>query len=154
METFACMQAKEKKKKTNKTPKYFIPYLPRESDNLATSTWHFPLGNKASAWVAVALEDILCKHAISSAFTSELMSFDMEYPFVQFGSAVLIILLPKILPTLSYWWGWNVGGTVLMLCQCCWAIAKALVGYQHLSNHQCKVQQGEDCCEGNELQLS
>lgn len=74
----ACMQGKEKKRKNpNQQNSQGCDYLLTISKwCLASSTWHLPLGNRASAWVLVALENMPCKQQMpsaSSAFTSELM---------------------------------------------------------------------------------
>jgi len=71
----------------------------------------------------------------------------MEYPFGQFGSAVLAMFPPKILPTPSLlaFVGGNIGETSLMLCKYCSAVAKTLVYYQRLSSYKYKAQHYEGC---------
>ena len=59
---------------------------------------HF-LGSRASVRVVVAPEDKNAPASISLylAFISELTSYGMEYPFGQFGSAVLAVSPPSFL---------------------------------------------------------
>ena len=79
-------------------------------------------------------------------FYAEQTSYGMEYPFGQFGSAVLDLSPPKILPTPSLLVrGGNAGETALMLWEHCSAVAKTLVCYQHLSSYQYRAQHYEGC---------
>jgi len=73
-------------------------------------------------------------------------SCSVEYPFGQFGSAVLAMSLPKLLPTPwpVAFGGW-VGGTALMVFKYCLAVAKTLGCYQHLPSYKCKAQHYEGC---------
>ena len=66
---------------------------------------HFP-GSRVSVRVVVAPEDKRHNNECPSsscllAFIAEQTSYGMEYPFGQFGSAVLAMSPPKILPTPS-----------------------------------------------------
>lgn len=58
-----------------------------------------------------------------------MMSYDMEHPFIQFRSAVLAVVLPSLLPipSLPNGVGGRVGKKILMLCKCCSATGKTLV---------------------------
>jgi len=51
----------------------------------------------------------------------------MGYPFGQFGSAVLAIFAPKVLPTPSLLVKGNVGEAASILCEHCSAGAETLV---------------------------
>lgn len=80
--------------------------------------------SRVSVSVLIILEgkdfqQVPCFFLLFLAFTSEPTSYEIEYLFGQFGSAVLVVSSPKILPTLSLERGHNVGETALMLCQCC-----------------------------------
>jgi len=69
-------------------------------------------------------------------------------PLLSFGSAVLTMSPPKILPSPSLLEVvGNVGETALMLCKHCSAEVKTLMCYQHLSSYQYKAQQHEGCCQ-------
>lgn len=58
-----------------------------------------------------------------------MMAYDMEHPFIQFGSVVLAVLLPSLLPipSLPTGGGGRVGKKILMVCKCCSAIGKTLM---------------------------
>lgn len=67
---------------------------------------HFP-GSRPSVYIAVAAEDKCLDNKCSLpgsfflAFIAEQTTYGMKYPFSQFGSAVPVVSLPKILPTPS-----------------------------------------------------
>ena len=86
---------------------------------------HFP-GSRVSVRVVVAPEDKRKTNECPPLppppprFYTEQTSYGMEYPFGQFGSAVLAMSPPKILPTPSLLGGGgNVGETALMLWEHC-----------------------------------
>lgn len=68
------------------------------------------------------------------SFYIELMPYDMEYSFGQFGSAVLVMSSAKILPPRLLVGGWNGGETALMLCRAAqqqpkhWCVTNTFVG--------------------------
>ena len=65
----------------------------------------------------------------------------MEYPFGQFGSAVLAMSLPNLLSTTSILTVGSGGrDKALMLYKHCSAIAKTFLYYQHCFSHKCKTQ--------------
>ena len=71
----------------------------------------------------------------------------VEYPFGHFGSAVLALSPPNLLPTPSLlgFGGGVVGETASMLWEHCSAVAKTLVCYQHPSSYNYKAQHYEGC---------
>jgi len=90
---------------------------------------HF-LGSRASVGIVVAPQD---KHAppLPLAFSAEQTSYFMEYPLGQFGSAVLGLSPPKILPTPSLLGeGGNAGETALML----WSTAQQQPKHRDVTN--------------------
>lgn len=75
------------------------------------------------------------------AFIAEEMSYGMEYPFGEVGSAVLAMFPPKILPTTSLV---VKGGGRILKGQCLklWDPKLSCI-YQHLSSYQYKPQNYE-----------
>lgn len=81
-------------------------------------------------------------------------SISVEYCFGQFGSAVLIVSLPKLLLTPSLLGVEYETEEVLKLYKHCSAIAKSVVSYEHCFGHQQKTQQPMGCYEESYLHPS
>lgn len=66
-------------------------------------------------------------HDAHFVFITEQASYGVEYSFGQFGSIILAVLPPKILPISRLLVRGSIGETVLLLSQCCSAKALAVI---------------------------
>lgn len=82
---------------------------------------HLPPADQcpASLWATATLKKLL-------VLLMKMVLYDVEYLFGQFGSAVVAVSPPNLLPIPSLLVGEN-----LWLCKCCSAVAKTFVCYQH-----------------------
>ena len=78
-----------------------------------------------------------------------MMSYGMEYPFGQLGSAVPAVSPPNLLCTSSLFTGrvgWE-AEKALTLCKHCWAITKTSLCYQRCFQHRSKTYPHTSYCE-------